>query len=180
MFNYSSLFRLEIIREVLSVFWLYSVIFLLLLLFVNQQIKSKLKEFDETLKITIAILGLIFLVIFPFEFFYYSLPFFKSIGISVSYLPWISFCLILSTQLFWISKARKNLGVRIFVMLLLSFSVEKYVILITAFHRDYLPATWGGRFDLFDFGLKYLILFLILIVLSSVVYVFIKLFKRLR
>lgn len=170
MFDFFYPLRLEIIREVLGIFLIYSILYYLVLIIVNQDLKKKLVGFDDSAKLTIALLGIFYLIIFPFDFYYFTLPLFKNFEISYPYLNWISFFIILFTQLFWFKKMRKNIVLRILVMFILTFSIEKYVILFTSLHRDYLPANWGGRFNLIDFGLKYLVLTLILILLSLMVY----------
>lgn len=47
------------------------------------------------------------------------------------------------TQLFWIKKIREIKILRIIIAILLIISFERYVIIVTSFHRDYLPGTWA-------------------------------------
>ncbi|CAM4036556.1 hypothetical protein ACFFVF_18375 [Flavobacterium jumunjinense] len=54
----------------------------------------------------------------------------------------------LITQLLRIKRVAKNVFLRIIFSFLLIISFEKYVIIITSFHRDYLPSTWTMYNDL--------------------------------
>ncbi len=54
-------------------------------------------------------------------------------------------CNILAPQLLWLRKARKN----IFVLFVVAMSVnlgmwlERFIIIVTSLHRDFLPSSWG-------------------------------------
>lgn len=47
------------------------------------------------------------------------------------------------TQLFWIRKIREIKILRVVIAILFIISFERYVIIVTSFHRDYLPGTWA-------------------------------------
>ena len=64
-------------------------------------------------------------------------------GYWVQPLLWVSL-----TQLLRIKTIRKNVLLRILFSFLLIFSIEKYVIMMVAFHRDYLPSSWTMYNDL--------------------------------
>lgn len=60
---------------------------------------------------------------------------------------------VIASQLLWIRVFRYNKLLRTLVAFALFFSFEKFVIVITSFHRDYIPSDWsvepdpyGGRF----------------------------------
>lgn len=72
---------------------------------------------------------------------------------------------ILTTQLLRIKKIANNSFLRFFLAFLLFFNFEKFVIIVTSLHRDYLPSSWEmfGNFSFFgmiitDWAIK-LILF---------------------
>lgn len=49
---------------------------------------------------------------------------------------------LIFTQLLRIGRIAQNAASRFFIAFLLFFDFEKYVIIITSFHRDYLPSSW--------------------------------------
>ena len=57
--------------------------------------------------------------------------------------PWIQFVIwIMVTQLLWSTQVRRSGIIRIIISLLLVVSFERYVIIVTSFHRDYIPSGW--------------------------------------
>jgi len=77
---------------------------------------------------------------------------------------------VVSTQLMWFKKIRtsKYFRLTIGLVLLIGISMERIVILITSFHRDYLPSGWMMNYpfaysDLYSIG--------IFIVLNGLVYI---------
>lgn len=50
---------------------------------------------------------------------------------------------LLLTQLLWINTLKKSLIFRIILSTLFLLSFERIVIIITSFHRDYLPSSWS-------------------------------------
>lgn len=55
---------------------------------------------------------------------------------------------LLVTQLLRIKKVYKNIFLRILFSFLLIISIERYIIIITSLHRDYLPSSWTMYSDL--------------------------------
>lgn len=58
---------------------------------------------------------------------------------------WIyPFCNGIFPQVFWIKKLEKRRVVRVLaaLLILLTFHIEKIIIMITSLHRDYLPSSW--------------------------------------
>jgi molybdopterin-containing oxidoreductase family membrane subunit len=55
------------------------------------------------------------------------------------------FCNVLAPQVFWSKRLRTNVGVLFVVSLiiLVGMWLERYMIVITSLHRDYLPSSWG-------------------------------------
>jgi molybdopterin-containing oxidoreductase family membrane subunit len=70
-------------------------------------------------------------------------------------LAWcVCFCNTIAPQLFWIPRLRRNQTVLVVVSLLvlLGMWLERYVIIVTSLHRDYLPSSWGMfQPTIFDF-----------------------------
>ena len=130
-----------------TAFGLYSLFFLIVSIFFK---KSFLFKVDEEAKKFISFVGIIYFIIWI-------------IGIIVFYAEsnleeqnsmlnrmfgkyWFGFWLqpivwFLITQLLRIKRVAKNVFLRMIFSFLLIISFEKYVIIITSFHRDYLPST---------------------------------------
>ncbi len=64
-------------------------------------------------------------------------------------------CNVLIPQVFWFKKIRRHIPTMFCVSLLVNVGMwfERYVIVVTSLHRDFLPVNWG-MFDMsfFDFG----------------------------
>jgi hypothetical protein len=59
------------------------------------------------------------------------------------WVPWLQLLIWTSiTQLFWIKKLKELKLIRIIIAILLIVSFERYVIIVTSFHRDYIPWNW--------------------------------------
>jgi molybdopterin-containing oxidoreductase family membrane subunit len=54
-------------------------------------------------------------------------------------------CNILTPQLLWFKKIRTNVLVLFLISLVVNIGMwlERFVIVITSLHRDYLPSSWG-------------------------------------
>ena len=54
-------------------------------------------------------------------------------------------CNVLSPQIFWSSKMRRNLTVTFFMSIIVNIGMwfERFVIIVTSVYRDYLPSSWG-------------------------------------
>jgi molybdopterin-containing oxidoreductase family membrane subunit len=54
-------------------------------------------------------------------------------------------CNVLSPQIFWIKKMRRNLMVTFFMSILVNVGMwfERFVIIVTSVYRDYLPSSWS-------------------------------------
>ena len=55
-------------------------------------------------------------------------------------------CNVLSPQVFWIKKARTNMAVLFIVSIFVNIGMwfERFVIVVTSLHRDFLPSSWGN------------------------------------
>ncbi|MEC7654667.1 MAG: NrfD/PsrC family molybdoenzyme membrane anchor subunit [Bacteroidota bacterium] len=54
-------------------------------------------------------------------------------------------CNVISPQLFWIKKIRRSLIATFVLSIVVNIGMwfERYVIIVTSLHRDYLPSSWG-------------------------------------
>src|SRR5678809_1226204 len=54
-------------------------------------------------------------------------------------------CNVLSPQIFWFRKMRRNLMVTFFMSILVNIGMwfERFVIIVTSIYRDYLPSSWS-------------------------------------
>jgi len=55
------------------------------------------------------------------------------------------FCNIITPQFLWIKRVRTNLVILWFVSIIVNIGMwlERFVIVITSLHRDFLPSSWG-------------------------------------
>ena len=54
-------------------------------------------------------------------------------------------CNVISPQLFWFKKIRTSLMATFALSIVVNIGMwfERYVIIVTSLHRDYLPSSWG-------------------------------------
>ena len=54
-------------------------------------------------------------------------------------------CNVISPQLFWFKRLRTSLPVMFAISLVINIGMwfERFVIIVTSLHRDYLPSSWG-------------------------------------
>jgi molybdopterin-containing oxidoreductase family membrane subunit len=54
-------------------------------------------------------------------------------------------CNVLSPQIFWFRKMRRNLFVTFFMSVLVNIGMwfERFVIIVSSLYRDYLPSSWS-------------------------------------
>lgn len=54
-------------------------------------------------------------------------------------------CNVISPQLFWIRKLRRSIGFTFFMSIIINIGMwfERFVIIVTSLHRDYLPSSWS-------------------------------------
>ncbi len=55
-------------------------------------------------------------------------------------------CNVVFPQLFWFKKLRRNIPVMFVISILINIGMwfERFVIIVTSLHRDYLPSAWGS------------------------------------
>jgi molybdopterin-containing oxidoreductase family membrane subunit len=95
------------------------------------------------------------------------------------YMYWsLILCNVIMVNTLWIKKLRTSVGYLFFISLVVSVGMwlERYVIIVTSLHRDYLPSAWGmyagTKFDYAAFvgtiGLFITLLFLFLRFLPAI------------
>ena len=54
-------------------------------------------------------------------------------------------CNVLSPQIFWFRKMRRNIFVTFFMSIIVNIGMwfERFVIIVTSLYRDYLPSSWS-------------------------------------
>jgi len=65
-------------------------------------------------------------------------------------------CNVIFPQLFWIRKIRRSVPVMMIIVILVNVGMwfERFVIVVTSLHRDYLPSSWGMYIPtLYDIGI---------------------------
>lgn len=149
------LFLLQIITiDFFTAFGLYSILYLIVSIFVKKPILYKIDE--EAVKF-ISLAGVIYFAVWIigiFVFYAESNPEEKSdmlnrmfgkywIGFWTQPILWFAL-----TQLLRFKKVSKNALLRIVFSFLLIFSIEQFIIFITSFHHDYLPSSWTMYRDL--------------------------------
>jgi len=65
-------------------------------------------------------------------------------------------CNVLSPQIFWFKKMRRNLVVTLFMSVIVNIGMwfERFVIIVTSIYRDYLPSSWSTYYTptIFEIG----------------------------
>jgi molybdopterin-containing oxidoreductase family membrane subunit len=59
---------------------------------------------------------------------------------------WIMWsCNVISPQLFWFKRFRQSIPVMFVITIIINIGMwfERFVIIVTSLHRDYLPSSWG-------------------------------------
>jgi molybdopterin-containing oxidoreductase family membrane subunit len=59
------------------------------------------------------------------------------------------FCNVVSPQLFWSSKLRRNITVTFFMSIIVNIGMwyERFVIIVTSIYRDFLPSSWSTYYS---------------------------------
>ncbi len=142
----------RLIADCQSGFFLYTIIYFILR---KSKGKEKIRAFDDNATIVICATSLLFLLMWiggtiwalnhsdedrisilnrmtgPYAFAYWLQPTLYS----------------LVPQLLWFRKVRENYLSRFLIAFFLFFNFEKFVIIVTSLHRDYLPSSWSMDAD---------------------------------
>lgn len=127
-----------IIADIFIGYGLYSLVFIVVTLLVKTN--DTITKLDDAANGIASIFGLVFLVSSIIQII--QAPTQTHLQ-SYWWAPWIQFIIWISaTQLLWITQVRRSGVIRIIISLLLVVSFERYVIIVTSFHRDYIPSGW--------------------------------------
>jgi hypothetical protein len=143
------LFTLQLIQiDFFTAFGLFTILYFLFRIFIKNPI---IKKVDEESNRFISFIGIVYLILWLIGIFVelyilneedrtmlLSRMFGKYwFGYWIQPLLWV-----LITQLLRFITIRKNIFLRILFSILLMISIERMIIIITSFHRDYLPSSW--------------------------------------
>ena len=65
-------------------------------------------------------------------------------------------CNVVSPQLFWFKKIRTNIAATFIISIVVNIGMwfERFVIIVTSLHRDYIPSSWGMFYPtMYDVGM---------------------------
>ncbi|UOX33301.1 hypothetical protein LXD69_14805 [Flavobacterium sediminilitoris] len=170
-------FTLQVIQiDFFISFGLFTILYLFFSIFIKNSI---IKKIDEESSQFISFIGIIYLIVWITGIFIQlnilneedktsllNRMFGKYwFGYWVQPLLWISI-----TQLLRIKAIRKNIILRILFSILLILSIERIIIIITSFHRDYLPSSWTiySDFQLYPSNIMLSLLLKIILFLTFV------------
>lgn len=170
-------FTLQIIQiDFFISFGLFTILYLFFSIFIKN---STIKKIDEESSQFISFIGIIYLIVWITGLFIQlnilneedktsllNRMFGKYwFGYWIQPLLWISI-----TQLLRIKAIRKNIILRILFSILLILSIERIIIIITSFHRDYLPSSWTmySDFQLYPSNIMLSLLLKIILFLTFV------------
>lgn len=170
-------FTLQVIQiDFFISFGLFTILYLFFSIFIKN---STIKKIDEESSQFISFIGIIYLIVWITGIFIQlnilneedktsllNRMFGKYwFGYWVQPLLWISI-----TQLLRIKAIRKNIILRILFSILLILSIERIIIIITSFHRDYLPSSWTmySDFQLYPSNIMLSLLLKIILFLTFV------------
>ncbi|OOV18566.1 hypothetical protein [Flavobacterium sp. LM4] len=144
------IFTFEIILiDFFAAYGLITILYLILSIFTKNQL---IKQVDEQSNRSISFVGIIYLIVWMIatitdlnsidEESKASLlsRMFGEYWFTVWLQPFLWFSI---TQLLRFKVIRKNILLRLVFSILLILSIERIVIIITSFHRDYLPSSWS-------------------------------------
>lgn len=168
-------FITDIIRlDIIIGFGLYSILFFIIKLFIEK--KEFIIQFDENACKIAIYSGIIFAILWLIGMYSYYFSLTDELE-KTSYVQrltgkyWFGYWLqplfwILLTQLLRIRLLRKNLIFRIIMSLLFVITFERFIIIVTSFHRDYLPSSWSMNLSITEIigGLTSKILIFIVLV----------------
>ncbi|HEX9979044.1 MAG TPA: hypothetical protein VGB50_00600 [Flavobacterium sp.] len=79
---------------------------------------------------------------------------------------------IILSQILRLKKVRKQIVLRILIALVFIITVEQFVILITSFHRDYLPSSYRMNMSTSELVVGLVFKLLLFVVLTSLLYLY--------
>ncbi len=109
-----------------------------------------LENMNKVILLTGSMVGYAYIMEF-FMSWYSGNPFEQFVAINRAFGPYASAywlmisCNVLFPQLFWFRKIRRSIPIMFVISILVNVGMwlERYVIIVTSLHRDYLPSSWG-------------------------------------
>ncbi|RZJ69622.1 hypothetical protein [Flavobacterium sp.] len=144
----------RLITDCQSGFLLYTIIYFAIRI---SKRKDKLREFDRCATIVICTASLLFLAVWMGETILIwntsdesQNAILNRMTGSYALAYWLQPMLYsVIPQLLWMRKVRENYISRFLIAFFLFFNFEKFVIIVTSLHRDYLPSSWTMYSDSF-------------------------------
>lgn len=123
--------------------------------------KEKLRDFDKSAAIVICGVSIVLFAIWIADV-AYSWSFSQEDRLHIQnrmtgpyawayWLPPVLYFLL--PQFLWLLKVRENYFCRLLIAFAVFVNFERYVIIITSLHRDYLPSSWTMYPDFYPFGI---------------------------
>jgi hypothetical protein len=140
----------SLLHSVLYGFAVYNLLVLLCKLLPAGKINTSIEKFDQSVCTFIPVVGLILFVInivylyseINFSTDPYEGDFLQRMTGPYWFAYWFQYLLFLSPILLWFKKQRGYSSIRVILSIVLLFPLERVVIYITSFHRDYQPGNW--------------------------------------
>lgn len=132
-------------------FGVYNLAYIVLKKSKRLQEKIKFSEIDKAAITTVLICGAIYLINWTYDWIIIlnnrdsetSIAIFKRLNGPYGFSVYFQQVLYFSAYFFFLLKfVRKYLILRFFIGFLFLFNLERFVIIITSLHRDYLPSSW--------------------------------------
>lgn len=141
--------------DILAGFGFYSIFYFIFKAFFKN--KKWLTDFDKSAIRTVIYIGIIWFVLwligtvsyyFELENELHREEYYSEFTRKYAYAYWVQPLLwLLLTQLFRIKFVTKYLITRIIFSLFFVVTIERFIILVTSFHRDYLPSDWSFGYN---------------------------------
>jgi hypothetical protein len=151
-----------IVIDIFKGYGLYSVVFIILSIFSKRN--ELLNRFDEAANRIVVLSGILYAL--SLIVVWLASPM-DALYTPYRWEPWIQPAIwILVTQLLWVRKIRQQKIIRIVFSILLIVSFEMYVIIVTSFHRDYIPSGWTTNTTTYQMMLGFILKTLIFCLIS--------------
>ena len=109
-----------------------------------------LENMNKVILLTGSMVGYAYIIEF-FMSWYSGNPFEQFVAINRAFGPYAGYywtmisCNVLFPQLFWFKKIRRSIPIMFIISILVNVGMwlERYVIIVSSLHRDFLPSSWG-------------------------------------
>lgn len=141
----------QLIDDCQSGFFLYTLIYFGLRF---KKPKEKLRDFDWSAALVVCGVSAVYLIVYVFEMVNTMLSeesrahYYQRLISPYGFALWIPPLMYMAFPfLLLFRKVRENFLTRFIIAFLLFFNFEKFVIIVTSIHRDYLPGSWSMDAD---------------------------------